>query len=97
MYVNLSWFPPGLGATHPTLETDMYDLGNVADPLTLPLPPTRTEDWPTKERHVEWVLHNFTPGMLAYLYRTLREGKDYRKKSEWEIENTIAKERSPKP
>jgi hypothetical protein len=63
----------------------------VLDPITLPLPPTRTNDWATKERHVEWVLSNFTEGMLAFLYKTLRDGRDFRNK---DIAGMIRKEKA---
>ncbi len=45
----------------------MYDM---ADPLTSPLPPiAKSADWSAKDRQIEWVRANFTPGMLAKLYK----------------------------
>jgi hypothetical protein len=51
-----------------SVTADMWTDPNL-DPLTLPLPPTRTDDWKTKDMHIQWVRRNFTPGMLAKLYK----------------------------
>lgn len=43
---------------------------NPYDPLDLPLPQiAKNADWDAKDRQIEWVRTNFTPGMLAKLYK----------------------------
>ena len=72
MNAAVNWFPPGLvqqmqgGAVEAAAA--MYD--TTADPLALPLPPiAKDADWSAKDRQIEWVRTNFTPGMLAKLYK----------------------------
>jgi len=56
----------------------MYNDFTSDDPL--PKPSTGA-DWSWKDRAIEWVLKNFTDGMLAKLYKLLRDGRDFRTKN----------------
>lgn len=61
------FFPPGIGAGAVEAAAGMY--GDV-DPLDAPLPKIADKaDWEAKDRQIEWVRKNFTPGMLAKLYK----------------------------
>lgn len=72
-------------------EADMYMFPDP-DHLDAPLPKLVTS-WAEKEQRVEWVLANFSEGELALVYRTLREGKDYRNTTPYAIEKLIENER----
>lgn len=58
------------------------------NPLNLPLGP-KVANWAERERRVEWVLHNFSAGELAYLYKLAHDGHGVRRAT---CEDAIRKE-----
>lgn len=59
-----------------------------ADPFEMPLGP-KFGSWAERERAVEWVLHNFSAGQLALLYKLLHDGHGLRRAA---VDEKIKKE-----
>lgn len=68
-----------------------------ADPKTLPLPVAPPADWQGREDRVAWVIANFTTGETAKLYRTLRDGMDFRNRNVFELESKERKALEAQP
>lgn len=59
--------------------------------LDMPLNATKPPLWAIKERRVEWVLHNFTEGELAYVYKVLHDGRGMRRSG---VDEVMKKEKT---
>lgn len=58
-------------------------------PLDAAVPPT----WDARIERVAFVLLHFTEGELAYLYKMLDDGRNYRNMSRYSLDAVIEKER----
>lgn len=69
---------------------------SAAPPVSIPIPPLDAAVPPTWEARIErvaFVLFHFTEGELAYMYKLLYNGRNYRNMSWYALDAVVEKER----